>query len=210
MKRNFNTILLIFFVFFGCKTYDKSLLYSGLGGVELARKNVIIDFINTYRTPNYYLKKRDYKPFNVFSFVRSRILNENLYLLSVLPNDESIAVSIEDKIGKIPRKYFPNNYFEKEGKLFLWNDGSTPLRKDVLDVMSNYGVLDSTDVKIELGLLPDDFDDTRMIKIDDRLESYNYFICRNDISMFKKVLTHKAFGYYKRPKINCSGGNSTD
>ena len=205
MKRNFNIVisLLIFaLTFVSCATY-KNQFYVGAGELENARINVIIDFANTYKTPNRYLKRRQGKSFSVFSFIRGKSLDDNTYLLSILPNVESVAMSIEDELGKIPRSYFPNKYIVKEDKLFLWNDGLTPLQSDVLDAMNKFGVLDSTDIKMELGLLPDNFEDTRMITIDDRLESYNYFVCRSEVSEFKKVVTYKAFGNYQTPKINC-------
>lgn len=205
MKRSFNIVIpiLVFtLIFLSCATY-KNQLHVGIGDIEQARMNVVIDFVNTYKTPKRYLKRRQGKPFKVFSFVREKSLDNSTYLLSILPNIESISMRTEDKVGEIPRDYFPNKYIVKEGKLFLWNDGETPLQDDVLEAMNKFGVLDSTDIKMELGLLPNDFEDTRMITIDDRLESYNYFICKNDISKFKKVVTYKAFGYYKTPKINC-------
>ena len=135
--------------------------------------------------------------------MRGKILDDKTYFISVLPNVEPIAISIEDELGKIPRSYFPNRYIEKEDKLFLWNDSSSPLQSDVLDAMNKFGVLDSTDVKMELGLLPNDFEDTRMITIDDRLVSYKYFVCRSDVSKFKRIVTYKASVNYKIPKIKC-------
>lgn len=189
-------------IILSCATY-KSKLHVGTGNIEQARKNVIVDFVHTHKTPKRYLKKREGKPFNVFSFVREKSLDDDIYLLSILPNSETISLRIEDKVGEIPRDYFPNRYIVEERKLFLWNDGETPLQKDLLETMNKFGILDSTDVKMKLGLLPDDFEDTRMITIDDRLESYNYFICKSDISIVKKVVTWKAFGYYAPPKLNC-------
>lgn len=208
MKRSFNTIVPIFvftiILLSNCATY-KNKFHIGNGDIEQARMNVIIDFVHTYRTPKRYLKDREGKPFNVFTFVREKYLDEGIYLLSILPNNESISMRIEDKLGEIPRGYFPNRYIVAEHKLFLWNDGETPLQEGVLDTMNKFGVLDSTDVKLELGLLPDDFEDTRMITMDDRLESYNYFICKSNISDFKKIVTYKAFGSYESPKLNCNG-----
>lgn len=205
MKRSFNTIIpmLVFtFIILSCSIY-KNKSYIGAGDIEQARINVIIDFANTYKTPKCYFKKRQGEPFNVFSFVREKSLDDGIYLLSILPNNESISMRIEDKVGEIPRGYFPNRYIIEKDKLFLWNDGMTPLHKSVLEVMNKFNILDSTDIKMELGLLPDDFEDTRMITIDDRLESYNYFICKSNIFEFKKVVTYKAFGHYNHPKINC-------
>lgn len=206
MKRSFKIILpiLVFTIIFfnNCASY-KNKLHVGTGDIEQARMNVIIDFVYTYKTPKRYLKEEG-RSFNVFSFVREKYLDDGIYLFSILPNNESISLRIEDKVGEVPRGYFPNRYIVADQKLFLWNDGETPLQEGLLETMNKFGVLDSIDVKMELGLLPDDFVDTRMIKIDDRLESYNYFICKSDISKFKKVVTFKAFGNYKLPKLDCN------
>jgi cytochrome c-type biogenesis protein CcmE len=91
----------------------------------------------------------------------------------------------------------------EKGKLFLWKDSISPLTQELLNIMDKYQVLDSVDVKRELGLLPDDFVDDRMVVIDDRLEGVSYFICKSDISKYKKKYHWKAFGYLKPPKIRC-------
>lgn len=206
MKRSFDKIipiLIIALILLGCVTYKRK-LHTGAGDIELARINAIIDFTNTYKTPKRYLKKRQGKPFDVFLLYRRESFeNNNSYIFSIIPEKDSISIRIEHKLGEIPRINFPNNYITKDDKLFLWNDGETPLQNDVIEVMNKFGVLDSMDLKWELGLLPDDFEDTRMITIDDRLEAFSYFICRSDISEFKKVVTWKAFGYYNHPKLNC-------
>lgn len=204
MKKNINNIVistLVFsFVLVGCSIFSNP-FYVGSGDIAQARMNVILDFGNTYKTPKKYLKRRG-EPFSVFSFIREEQLNQNTILLSIMPKTERISMRVEDRLGEVPRGYFPNRYIVEEGKLFLWNDSITPLQKDIIEVMSKYDILDSTDVKRELGILPIDYEDTRVIILDDRLESYNYFINMENISKFKKVVTNKPFGYYKILKIN--------
>ena len=205
MKKNINILLLLSlnFILYNCISY-KSQLLKGKGDIDQVRTNVITDFVNTYKTPKYYRKKRDGKPFNVFILVRQKQLNNDLYVLSILPEIEDITFRSEDSLGKVPRSFFPNRFEVKKEKLFLWNDSITPLQKDILLVMDEYGVLDSTDVKRELGLLPNNFEDTRLVTFDDRLESVNYFVCKDNIEKYKKKVTNKAFGYYDLPKLKCN------
>src|SRR5699024_7967673 len=122
MKKNINsTILLLFsFMLYNCVSYKDQLL-RGKGAIEQARMNVITDFINTYKTPRYYIKKRGGKPFDVFVFVREKQLNDDIYILSILPEYEDIDLRKEDSLGKVPRSYLPNKYEIKNDKLFLWN-----------------------------------------------------------------------------------------
>ncbi len=205
MKKSIRNIIIgTLFVFsFNCTSY-KSAMYKGEKGIEYARVNAITDFVNTYKTPRYYLKKREGKPFEVFVLIREKHLNKSTFVLSILPEYGDISLRVEDSLGKVPRSYFPNRYTIENEKLFLWNDSITPLQKDVLNVMDKYGVLDSVDVKRELGLLPNDFEDTRVITFDDRLKSVNYFICKKNIEKYKKKITNKAFGYYDPPKLKCN------
>lgn len=205
MRKSFNIVILLLVCgsIIGCVSYKRQ-LFTGSGNVEKARKNVIIDFANTYKTPRNYLTERQGKPFDVF-WIHKKQSKENLFVFSVSPEiDEHVPLGIEDRLGKVPVSYFPNNFEVKNGKLFLWKDNVTPLQKDVLNAMENFGVLDSIDVKRELGLLPEDFEDTRVVTIDHELKSAHYYVCKRSIEKYKKVITNRSFDYYKPPKLNCS------
>jgi hypothetical protein len=167
MKRNFNKIISVFALgslLMCCISY-KDQLYPGTGNMDQARKNLIIDFANTYKTPRIYLEKREGRSFDVF-WIFMEDSKDDLLRFSVSPEiDGHIPLGIKDSLGKVPHSYFPNNFEIKEGKLFVWKDSITPLRKDILNVMDTFGVLDSTDVKRDLGLLPDNFEDTRVLTL---------------------------------------------
>jgi hypothetical protein len=206
MQKNTKQIIIIFILLFsGCSGY-RSTLYQGQKGLEYARMNVIKDFVNTYKTPKEYIKRYAH-PFNVFFIKVRKHLNNSIYVITVrpqLPGLSHYSLQITDSLGKIPtRGNFPNRYVVEKGKLFLWKDSISPLKQELLNIMDKYQVLDSVDVKRELGLLPDDFVDDRMVVIDDRLEGVSYLICKNDISKYKKKYHWKAFGYFKPPKIRC-------
>lgn len=206
MKNSFKIYISIFIFtsqLLGC-TPKRTVVNRGIGDIELARMNAIVDFASSYETPKRFLKKRHGCSFNVFQVYASNLdTNTQYFLVSIIPEDESISIRVEHRLGEIPSTNFPNRFIIKDEKLFLWNDGHTKLGNDILNAMLEFSVLDSTDLKWELGLLPADFEDTRLITIDDRLEAYNYFICRNDVSKFKKVVTYKALGYFDPPVINC-------
>lgn len=208
MKKVIKIILVLLFgsSFYNCSIY-KNQLFKGEGGIEQARMNVIIDFISTYKTPRNYLKEREGKPFDVFVLDRRKQSNEDLYVFTVLPEYQEITLNPEDDLGKVPKSYFPNKFVVEEDKLFLWHDSVTPLQKELLNVMDEFGALDSIDVKRELGLLPDDYEDTRTVIIDDGLKGVTYFICKDNIENYKKVVTNKAFGYYDPPKLKCGSSD---
>ena len=194
MKKSINKIivLLVCGSIIGCVSY-KEQLFTGSGNVEQARKNVIIDFANTYKTPGSYLKERQGKPFDVF-WVFMKQSKDDLFVFSVSPEtDGHVSLSVEDKLGKVPVSYFPNNYEIKGGKLFIWKDSIAPLHKDVLNALEDFSVLDSTDVKRELGLLLNDFEDTRLVSIDHKLKSVHYYVCKGSIEKYKRVFTNRSF-----------------
>lgn len=200
MNKNILTIV-SGILLFSCVT--KNNFYEGDKSIEFAQLNAIEDFVNTYKTPYYYIKKRKGRPFDTF-IIREWQFSDNLYTLTFIPTIQEISLSVEDSLGKVPRTYFPNRYVEKKGKLFLWNDGITLLQKDILEIMDKYKILDSIDVKKELGLLPKDYSDERVLIMDSRLKAVNYYICKSNIRKYKKVITNKAVGYYEPPKLECN------
>lgn len=207
MKKSISKILLFIFlitIVASCSSYKKQ-LDRGNGSVEQARKNVIVDFVNTYRTPRSYLKKRNGEPFNVFWAVMKTALNDDIYTFAISPeNNGYITLNINDSLGKIPSSAFPNRFKVLDGKLFVWKDTITPLRQDILNVMHRFKVLDSVSIKKELGILPNNFEDTRLVIIDDGLKGVHYYVCMEDLGKYKKIVTNTAFGYYAPPNLKCN------
>ncbi|UUV21791.1 hypothetical protein [Paenimyroides aestuarii] len=189
-------------VLYSCSSYKKE-LYRGNGTIEKAKVNAIIEFSSTYKTPNYYLKKNKGKIFNVFWVYNGEHIDK--YIFSIFPESQGyISLGIEDNLGDVPISYFPNRYRIEKGNLFLWKDNTTPLNKEILSVMEEYGILDSIDIKVQLGLLPTNYEDTRMVVFDNRYKGgCHYYICKNNINIYKKVKTNIPFGYYKPPKLKC-------
>ena len=199
LNRNFIVIFIVLLI--SCNSYKNKLIKGS--DLNNARENIVTDFIHTYNTPKKYLKKRNGKPFDVF-WIFERETNNSVLLFKVSPvKDGYISQRVEDKLGKVPESYFPNNFIVKENMLFVWKDTITPLSKNVLNILNEFNLLDSTDIKKELNTLPENFQDTRMVSFDDELKGVNYFVCPNNILKYKKVVTNKAFGYYKLPNLNC-------
>lgn len=113
-------------------------------------------------------------------------------------------------------KYSVNEYIIKtysyeiknksDDYLWLWfsNNINDDEIKDVLNVLKDFGVLDSTDVKRELGLLPDGFEDERVVTIDHEFKSTHYYVCKRNMEKYKKVVTNKAFDSYEPSKLKCN------
>lgn len=178
----------------GCQSFRSS-LYKGNKGIEYARINAIVDFVNTYKTPQSYLKERDGNPFNVFVIVRRKDLEQDTYVINILPETQKISLFTSDSIGIVPSSPFPTKYLIKNKKLFLWKDENIPLTKNVLSVMDKFNILDSTNLNKGYN--------TITISSEDGLEGVDYYICENNIKHYKKIKTNIATGYYSLPKLNC-------
>ena len=87
----------------------------------------------------------------------------------------------------------PSRYVIVKGKLFFRQDDNYPLTEETLSVFKRYNIL--TEV-MERGMLPD-------FIINDAAKAAHYYFCRDNISNYKRVVTHVATGYYKPPKLKC-------
>lgn len=205
--RNLTGLLFVGIFIISCATYKKD-LYHGNGTLEQARMNAIIDFANSsYKTPRKYLERRNGKKFDVFwiyEYEKTQDSLRDIFILSIIPENQGyIDLQTKDIIGK-KTDWFPTKYKEINNKLFLWHDSLVPLSREIIEVIHFYGILDSTDIKMDLGLLPEDFEDTRMVRTDHGLKSVDYYICKGNISKYKKVKTNIGIGYYTPPKLDCS------
>ncbi len=222
MKAVINIILVIALShILGCTSYKKQLAV-GVGNVEQARENAIIDFANSYKMQRCYLKENEGESFKAFT-VYQREVRSDLWSFSITPIiDDFLSLSMNDTLGEVP-EIFPNKYTVKEGKLFVWRDSITPLAEDILIEIEKIGMLDSTEIKWKLGLPPDvlrkfqsdtlsldelmkllDPDDTRVIIIDHRLKSVRYHFCKDNIDKYMKVFTNKHIKYDRISKLKCN------
>lgn len=89
----------------------------------------------------------------------------------------------------------PNRYLEVSGKLFYWTDGLEHPTQEVVDVLSKYDLLVSHDL--------DGITDFYNTPISDDQKGVHYYYCRDKSTLFKKVVTDRALGYYEVPKTPC-------
>jgi hypothetical protein len=146
---------------------------------ETAIKNILLDFSKT----------KIYKKGKVFDLKISYLDNELIYI-SFLENEEnkylySISKPIEDNI-------LPSSYIEKDGKLFIWWDKTLKVSQDMFDILKKYNMLKDDDGGWIAILDP---------IMDDNKKGVNYFICKNDFKIYKRIITNK--GSIETPKLKC-------
>jgi len=111
--------------------------------------------------------------------------------VSILPMEDIFFLPPEPKVGN---KNFPNKFLEKEGKLFYWYDSEYYLTQQAINIFIKYNLIQ--------------FDETNQIiypelAIDDKQKGVDYFFCRQDLKIYKKVKTNIGIGYYPPPKLKC-------
>ena len=87
----------------------------------------------------------------------------------------------------------PSRYVIVKDKLFYWDDDDYPLTEEMLSVLKKYNVL--TDMIYD-GMLPE-------FLIDDAQKGAHYYFCKNNLLKYKRIITSKAAGYYRPPKLKC-------
>jgi hypothetical protein len=192
-------MLTSFLLLASCGSFKKELFQTG--GKEEAVKNAILDFSNTSSL---------YKKDTVFSVS----FQDPLYRMVLEKVDDGNSKWIEDKayegiIGvnvsadnnkiffpedaKIGSKgKLPSRYIEKDGKLFYWWDDNYPLKKETLTILNKYNILEPDKISAL------DF------SINDAQKGVHYFFCKDELSVYKKITTNKAIGYYDIPNIKCN------
>ena len=199
-------VISILLLVFGCYSpKPKRILSIGKGNtIDYARLVAISDYSKRYQSYKSQKKalKSNYRKLNVFRVVSDETSKE-YYVFRINPIlNNHVSLGIEDSLGKIPRNNFPNNFEISNKMLFVWKDSIKPLTRPILKALDKFKKLDSTDLKLSKGSLAPDFVDTRYFVIDHSLQSVRYYMCKNQIKKYKRILGTRAPD--KLPKLRCT------
>ena len=161
------------------------------GDGDHLRNEAIIIAINDF-LDNCSLQKTD----SVFS-VYIDIDNEDILGLSISGEyGNKIYPTSKDTIGAETR-IFPSHYIERNNKLiYYWVDSINVLTEEIIRVLAKYNQIDSSFVSYEKAY-PD-------YLLDESIKGADYYFCKNDLSIYKRVVTRIAMGWYDPPKLNCN------
>lgn len=162
---------------FSCSSYKGQLISKG--NSEDAIQNAIIDFSSTS------LFKKG-KVFNLYY----KSLNDNHHYIMIIESFENKYLYSKGK--KIEENKLPSRCLEYENKLFIWWDDNYIINAENFNKLDKYHMLKDDDG----GWLM--FTDQI---IDDKKKGVNYFICKNNLKIYKRVITSK--GVITTPKIKC-------
>jgi len=188
MKKNIKLLLVLMTLFASCSPWKSHLVEEG--SIDEARLNAILDYAYSHKLDDddRYIRVSD------------REESDELYCFSIYSKYQFMA-RLGDTIGVSPKCYFPTKHLEINNKLFLWEDYSTIISNELIDKMHQYDVIDSTYYKIESGQLPKDYIPVRLI--DDSKQAVKYFICKKNLSIYKKVISNKYIPKNIYPDIDC-------
>jgi hypothetical protein len=127
----------------------------------------------------------------------SKLVNANIYpgiiALTIFPNPNKFFLDTTMDISPQTR-YIPSRCLERNGKLFFWYDKNYPLTKNAIEILSKYHL-------IQRGK-GEDWMRVKYI-LDDGVQAADYYFCKSNLSVFKKVITSTAVGGYEPPKLDC-------
>lgn len=149
------------------------------GDYNDAIKNAIIDFSNT----NLYKKGKVFK-------VNVEYPSEELILVEILEDFENKY--LYSKKMKIEENILPSEYYEQNNKLFIWWNNNNTISKEMFSILEKYDML-----KDDEGGWINILDPI----IDDKKKGAKYFFCKNNLKIYKRIITN--LGFIPVPKVKC-------
>ncbi len=124
-------------------------------------------------------------------------ISDNLIVISILPSETSAPQYYITPIDTIGSTRLPTRHLIKDGKLFYWHDSDYGLTEETIRVFREYNLAD----QYENSRLDDIFG--QEVYGDDFAKSAQYYMCKNDPTNYKRVITNIATGWYEPPKLKC-------
>ncbi|MEZ0007099.1 hypothetical protein ABH942_002477 [Flavobacterium sp. 28YEA47A] len=173
------SILIFTSLFFGgCNSYKTSLI--SYGNYEDAIQNTIIDFSNT----SLFEKGKVFK-------LHFESLNNDLYHIMIIESFDNKYLYSKEK--KIEENKLPSRCFELNNKLFIWWDDNYTIDKEVFSKLEKYSMLED-DKGGWITFLES--------SIDDKKKGVDYFICKNNLKIYKRIITR--IGNIPIPVLECN------
>ncbi|HAW80533.1 MAG TPA: hypothetical protein DCX27_12995 [Balneola sp.] len=184
--------LLILFLLISCSTWKESLVQ--FGSKEDAIENSILDFTHSKLfnsdsvvyvivEDTLHSIKREYEHEYSYRLVPDEPYNHLIGITIIGDHlNTYYAEEFEEEDSRVP-----TNYSIVDGKLFLWWDDNRELSEDVIDQLYKFNLVVSMD---------------EAMFVTNHEKAAKYYLCRNRISRYKKVVNKSAIGS-DIPKLNC-------
>lgn len=128
---------------------------------------------------------------------------DELIMVRILPSDFVFLLVDTTKVKDI-RSHIPNRFVTIDDKFFYWEDNNYPVIKEVIDAFEKRGLLYRlSDPSKYLEYWDIAF------KISDDAVGVDYFFCKNNLSIYKKMRFNKRKSS-RAPKIRCKTKKQED
>lgn len=189
-------ILVVSFLAFECQSSAQVADVDRIAAIKLAAENYVSTkrlagksstFLVTIQDSVYRLKLVGQED-GSYRWERDKFYSE-LFSVSILP-DHSKQLTRAIAVGS--KGHFPTGFVELHSRLFFWSDPTAELTQAVLEKLSEYKLVDSVNLTLPLEFATDD-----------AIESVDYFFCKANPKIFKRVITRTAIGHYDVPLVSC-------
>ena len=179
-------ILVLFFIC-SCSGNRNSQLFEK-GGKNEAIQNAITDFA-----------KNEINKKNMAYRVLEVSESDELYCF-IIGESPQIYPIPNDTIGATS-EYFPTHFKEINKRLYIWEDTTAVITKEIIQNLHKYKIVDSTIYKIKTGELS--VEDSPILKTNDSKKEAYYYICKENIKKYKKIRTNRILAVEDYPKVDC-------
>jgi hypothetical protein len=114
-------------------------------------------------------------------------------VLCITGNDTHSNLWINNNKVSYSYRAFPTGLIERNEKLFFWYDETKSVTDTIISTLYKHNFVDTMIVNV---YIPDRI-------INDAKKGANYYFCKNDLTKYKKIVTSRAIGHYKPPKLKC-------
>lgn len=180
MKNYIYLFITLIVICVGCKSKNQPKKSDYFG-----RLNIVIE--------DFYRKhKSDIKKYNLFYLDYKEMENRGYYFYSILPMEEksyAYTIDINPKLSNLP-----SDYIKFKGKVFFIEDENVRgLKAGLLEYLDSLQLLDSTVVKVQMGLVKPEDVDLIMDHYDDSLEGVNYIICKKEPNTIREKIRSSSY-----------------
>ncbi|HTE00049.1 MAG TPA: hypothetical protein VK668_12225 [Mucilaginibacter sp.] len=128
---------------------------------------------------------------NNYKWVRGKVYPD-IIAVNILP--DSNRFFLDTTIATAQNKGVPSQCIEQNGKLFFWYDKQYPLTNNTIKLLDKYHRLwRGASINAE----------DHPFAINELAQSIQYYFCKSNLSVFKKVITNRAIGAYEPPNVTC-------
>lgn len=177
IKKNKIGTFFVVILFIQCKTIE---VQNKNGDINDAILNSIYDFINDHKS----LTKND----RVFYVGNERI--NDYYLITI---SRTLSKHLYNPSRKPSDNILPSNFYEVNNKLFIWWDDQKEVDETTIQTYLSYDLLidNQNDTIVTLDVV-----------LDDKTKGVSYYICKNDLSNYKKIKS--SYVKNSHPKLKCN------